>query len=235
MTRLYQKDERLFSLVWIGLYVLGLSMGHFLSPSPRADSPTRAIVCAAMAAALVGWIVRNGLRGKYGLIGVRGDLQRFFYFLPLIVIASANLWGGLAFNLPLSEALWGVVALLCASVAEEILFRGFLFRALYTKHVPGAAILSSAAFALMHALNFFNGAPTLAILLQIGYAGAIGYLLAVLAKQSKSLIPGMIAHGVLNMTSLWAREPAMNVQLIMAGTVICISLLYAQWLLRKYP
>lgn len=81
-----------------------------------------------------------------------------------------------------------------APVAEEIFFRGYVFRAFLTSRgAPWAYVLSAGIFAIAHMnlpglLSFF----------------AIGIILAYLFQRSGSLVPCIVAHSLNNATALLA-------------------------------
>lgn len=80
---------------------------------------------------------------------------------------------------------------LIAPVAEEIIFRGFVLRWLNGRMAPGYALLVSAAiFSAAHA-----GYLQATIFLPVFGAGLI---LGAIYHYSRSLVPGMIVHGVFN-------------------------------------
>ncbi|MBD5536303.1 MAG: CPBP family intramembrane metalloprotease [Lachnospiraceae bacterium] len=45
----------------------------------------------------------------------------------------------------------------CVGFIEEVIFRGFLFKALAENNVKSAVIISSVTFGLGHLVNLFNG------------------------------------------------------------------------------
>ena len=81
---------------------------------------------------------------------------------------------------------------------EEIIFRGFLFRAL-TKHgINNAVLISNIIFGIGHILNLFCGAELISTLVQIIYSISIGYLYATIFHSSGSLLPCIITHQAIN-------------------------------------
>jgi membrane protease YdiL (CAAX protease family) len=81
-------------------------------------------------------------------------------------------------------------AVVIAPFAEELMYRGVLFGSLATRLSPHrAALISSIVFALVHGYSW-HGFATVAL---------SGYLWARLAARSGSLVPGMLAHGTLNL------------------------------------
>jgi len=88
-----------------------------------------------------------------------------------------------------------ILALLAGSVlaplAEELFFRGYVFRSFLDRHGPWWAYLFSAAlFAVVHA----NLAAAVPIFL-------LGFILADIFRRSGSIVPGAIAHGINNAIS----------------------------------
>jgi len=93
---------------------------------------------------------------------------------------------------PAALAVVLVGAVVVAPVAEEILFRGFLYATLRRSLGPLAAIvLSSAIFSLLH--SQLTAAPSLFV---------IGFLLAYLYERTGSLVASISAHAANNLYSL---------------------------------
>lgn len=49
--------------------------------------------------------------------------------VPLIILATGNLWNG-SVNPPLSDMFCRMACMLCVDYIEELIFRGFLFKAI---------------------------------------------------------------------------------------------------------
>lgn len=63
----------------------------------------------------------------------QGNAKGYLYFIPLVFLASCNLWNGVTLQLsPIESALY-VISMLCVGCIEEILFRGFLFTIIFYK------------------------------------------------------------------------------------------------------
>jgi membrane protease YdiL (CAAX protease family) len=69
-------------------------------------------------------------------------------------------------------------------------------------------------------------------LLQIAYATAIGFMYTAVFYKGKSLIPCIISHAVINMTSAFTIEPQGETATISAIVLIVISVGYAIILLK---
>ena len=233
MTSLYRKNELTFSIVWIVLYVVLFSFADNISESIGTAKIVTAPLCVVVTAVLLIWILKNGLGEKYGLCAVKGRLKKYLWFLPLVLIASTNLWGGVSLNMSATETALFVVSMLCVGFIEEIIFRGFLFTALCRENVKSAVIISSLTFGIGHIVNLLNGAEVLETLLQICYAVAAGFLFTVIFYKSKSLIPCIVTHSVINSLSAFAVERTQTMAIVTAAILTAVSLAYGLWILKK--
>jgi hypothetical protein len=236
MERLYKKNELFFALMWIAVYVIGISTADGLSEEIGILKVITLPVALVLSFFLYGWIRKNKLQQYYGLRPVAStDYRKYLYFLPLIVLSTANLWNGVVFEQSFLDSVLFIICMLFIGFLEEVIFRGFLFKALSRKSVRSAMLISSVTFGMGHIVNLLNGADFLPTLLQIGYATAIGFLFTVLFMKTKSLWPGILAHAVINATSLFAVEGDGSVQLISSLVMVFISVGYALYLLRVVP
>ena len=236
MQNIYKKNELVFALIWIGVYVIGISIADSLSEQFGILKVVTVPVALVLSLFLYGWIRKNKLKQYYGLRQVASvDYRKYLYFLPLLVLATANLWNGMVFEHSLLETALFIASMLFIGFLEEVIFRGFLFKALSRKSIRSALIISSVTFGMGHIVNLLNGADFLPTLLQIGYASAIGFLFTVLFIKTKSLWPGIIAHAFINATSLFAVEGNGSVQLVSSLVMVFISVGYALYLSRLVP
>lgn len=233
MKKLYEKNEVLFACLWIALYVFLFSAADNGSRALGTEKILTAPLCVLMTAFLAVWITKNGLAEKYGLTRGKADGRQYLYFLPLILIPTVNLWGGLTMRFSLPETVLYVVSMLCVGFLEEIIFRGFLFRALCREHVKRAILISSVTFGLGHIVNLLNGAPVFSTLLQICYAVAIGFLFTILFYKSKTLLPCIAAHSAVNTLSAFAVEQGGGYSIAGSVFLILVSLGYAAWILKR--
>lgn len=233
MKKFYEKSELGFALVWIGLYVVLLSLADSLSAELGMEKLLTAPLCLVMTAVLAGWVRKNGLAGKYGLAKVRLDGGKYLYFLPLLLLASTNLWSGAAMHYSPGESALYVVSMLCVGFLEELIFRGFLFQALRRDNEKRAIAIASITFGLGHIVNLLNGAPVGATLLQIVYAVAAGYLFTILFLRSGSLWPCILAHGLINSLSGFSGPRSTGMDVAAALFLTLLSLAYAWWIQKK--
>lgn len=233
MTRFYQKNELTFSIVWIILYVVLLSAADQISAGFGTAKAVTAPLTVAMTVFLAAWIGKNHLKEKYGLARVPIEYKKYLYFFPLILIASTNLWRGAALRMSVLETVLYVISMLCVGFLEEVIFRGFLFQALCKDNVKQAVVISSITFGIGHIVNLLNGAEIGSTMLQICYAVALGFLFTIIFYRSKSLIPCIVTHSVINSLSAFAVEGSKKYGIAAALTLTIVSLLYAVWIEKR--
>ena len=237
MQNIHKKNELFFALIWIAVYVISISTADGLSEQFGIPKVVTLPVTLVLSLFLYGWIRKNKLKQYYGLRPVASaDYRKYLYFLPLLILATANLWNGMVFEHAFLDTFLFIVCMLFIGFLEEVIFRGFLFKALSRKNVRSALLISSVTFGMGHIVNLLNGADFLPTLLQIGYATAIGFLFTVLFMKTKSLWPGILAHAVINATSLFAVDGKEgSIQLISSLVMVVLSVGYALYLLRIVP
>ena len=232
MKKLYNKNEVTFSIIWIILYVVLLSIADSVSESLGTEKLITAPLCILMTAFLFFWLKKNNLMEKYGLCKFEGSMKKYLFFFPLVILCSTNLWNGVTMNLSLLGTVLYIVSMLCVGFLEELIFRGFLFRAMCKDNVKSAIIVSSITFGIGHIVNLLNGAELLSTLLQVCYAVAIGFLFTIIVYYGKSLIPCILCHGIVNSLSVFAVESDNLLGIITAIVIIVVSLTYTLWIIK---
>ena len=178
--------------------------------------------------------VKGIIEEKYGLCSFNGIIRDYLYFIPLLLIMSINLWNGATMNLSILETVLYILSMICVGFIEEIIFRGFLFKALCKDNVKMAIVISSVTFGMGHIVNLLNGRDLIPTLLQICYAIAIGFLFTIIFYKGTSLFPCIIAHSFVNSSSVFAVENSSLRFHIISGTALCVvSVSYALWILRR--
>jgi uncharacterized protein len=87
-----------------------------------------------------------------------------------------------------------LLIVVCASIAEELCFRGFLYGGLRTSMGPvTAAVASSVIWGVLHAVTGISAVPVLVF---------FGIALALLYEKTGSVVPGILLHGVNNSLAL---------------------------------
>jgi len=144
----------------------------------------------------------------------------------LLLIVSVNLWNGVNINNSASEIVFYILTMINVGFIEEIIFRGFLFKMMAKDNVKTAIIVSAITFGLGHIINLLNGADLIPTLMQICYAISIGYLFVIIFYKSKSLIPCIIAHCLVNSISIFNVENAISLY-VSSVFLIIVPLVYA--------
>ena len=237
MTKFYKKNGLLFAILWIVIYVVGLSIADNISVSIGIEKSITVFVCLVMTVVICNWIKKNDLLEVYGLCKCEIEAKKLLYYVPLIIMASVNLWFGVAFHLSLLETALYILSMLMVGFLEEIIFRGFLFVEMCKDNVKTAMIVSSITFGIGHIANLFNGsgADLFSNILQVIYAIAGGFLFTVLFYKTRSLWACIITHSVLNALSVFANESAMTQtrEIVSAGMLTIISVTYAIYILKR--
>jgi len=141
-------------------------------------------------------------------------------------------------NMPTGETVCYVMSMLLVGFAEEIIFRGFLFRAMEKDGRKAAVIVSSVTFGIGHMVNLINGsgAQLLPNLLQVCYAVAAGYLFVTIFLKTQSLYPAIVTHSAVNALSAFSRGDSMGngALIVSALALFVLSAAYAYYLKPRW-
>ena len=225
MKKTFEKHENLICYLLIAIYVVVNSycMQNFGLTDYRST-----IINTIFSVALLVLIIYLKRVSYYGLTKVT-NLKEYLYFIPLLLIVSVNLWNGVNVNHTSSEIVFHILTMINIGFIEEIIFRGFLFKMMEKDNVKTAIIVSSITFGIGHVVNLLNGAALIPTLMQMCYAVAIGYLFVIIFYKSKSLIPCIIAHAVINSLSIFNVENKLSIYIIPVFLIVA-SLLYAAYI-----
>ena len=232
MYKLYQKNELTFALVWVGIYCMIMTplRGQF------GDESIFMTLCLIVMATIISlWIQKHNLTEKYGLRAFPKECKRYIYFIPMWILMTGNLWGGLTLSYDGLAQVWATVSMILFAYIEEVIFRGFLFKAMLAKTgVIKSIIVISATFGIGHILNLFIGQAGVDTIIQILFAIAWGFIFTMVAYKSKSIWPCIIAHGFINASSKYAIENAkMNWFFIIATIITAVFYCHYLWNLNK--
>ena len=235
MKKIYSKNELAFSLIWIGIYVVSFSLADSFSSTIGIEKSLTALLAIIMTLFLYLWINKMNLKSKYGLVYPSVSAGRLFYYVPLIMIVSVNLWSGIQLNYSVIESVLFVISMAGVGFLEEIIFRGFLFKALCKDGLKQAILISIMTFGIGHIINLFTGAELFSTLLQIAYAISIGYLFTILFLCTDSLIPCILTHSAVNSLSCFASEQSIILEIVSSVFLIIVPLVYAYAIQKKRP
>ena len=226
--KIFEKHETLACIALIVLYIL---VNSYCIQNFGITDYRSAFINTLFSGVLAVLMIHLKRVSYYGLTKVT-DLKSYLYFLPLLVIITVNLWGGIRINNTPSEIVFHIITMINVGFIEEIIFRGFLFQMMAKDNVKSAIIVSSVTFGIGHIVNLLNGAEFLQTLLQIGYAISIGYLFVIIFYKSKSLIPCIITHALFNSLSIFNAESE-SVRYIVPLFLIVAPLTYAIHINKK--
>lgn len=214
MKKMYEKSEIWFAVVWIIAYCVLASIGDNLSTGVGVSKIITFPILLALSVILYLFVTKNGLTEKYGLCKSQIPASKMLFYIPFIVLLTVNLWYGFRMNMSSLETVLYILSMLCVGFLEEMIFRGFLFKAMVKDGVKSAIIVSSATFGIGHIVNLINGsgAELLPNLLQVIYAVAIGFAFVMVYYKTKSMLSCIIIHGLFNSISAFANQPAITPQ-----------------------
>ncbi len=149
-----------------------------------------------------------GLRGKNAWRLIATGVGGYAVFLGGLVLAAMALRGLLGDAMPLGQTgdslmgsvdskgeaiIYFILACVLAPIFEEIVFRGYVYAGLRRlANARQAMLMGGLIFAAVH----MNSEALVVITL-------IGIMLCYLYERTRSLVPGMIAHGMHNALVLW--------------------------------
>ena len=239
MKKLYEKNELTFAIVWIVMYCVLQSLANPLNKAIGVAYAASSAFCILQTVALFAFIRKNNLQKRYGLCKSPVPACRFLYYVPLVVLASGNLWNGIALNYTPVETVCRIICMLCVGFLEEVIFRGLLFESIAKDNVKSAVIISSVTFGIGHVINLFNGSGMDLVdnLCQIVFAIAVGFLLVTIFYRGGSLLPCILVHSAINTLGTFANDMNLTTEmhLLHLATLIVITVAYTLILTRTLP
>ena len=95
MKKLYEKSEIWFAVAWIIAYCFFLSLGDSISASVGMINVATLPIALLLSLVLYFFLKRNGLLESYGLCKSKVPASKLMFYIPVIVMLTANLWYGL--------------------------------------------------------------------------------------------------------------------------------------------
>ena len=230
----YDKNELGFSIIWIIAYCILASIGDNISDELGISKVITLPILLVLSVILFLFIKRNNLTEKYGFCKADIAASKMLFYIPVIILLTANMWHGFRVNMSLLETILYILSMFCVGFLEELIFRGLLFNAMLKNGKNSAIIVSSVTFGVGHIINLINGsgAELLPNLLQVVYAIAVGFMFMMIYYRTKSLLPCIITHGVFNALSAFANETGLTSkeQIISCILITLISGAYALYI-----
>ncbi len=243
MKKLFDKNEVLFAVILIIIYVVGSSAMMRISDAVGISFLAESVFVIILFAVIAAFIAKNGLKEHLGLCAPEVSAAKMLFYIPLPIIAAIGCIFGIA---PQYEALplaLHTLDMLFVGFLEEIIFRGFLFRGMAKKNMTSAVIVSAVTFGIGHIVNLFNGYDIFDNLLQIAYAVSLGFLLVFIFIRTGSLIPCIAFHSLNNILSAFgsaqllidlagSEQGGMMINIVIRMT---IALAYLMYILKFTP
>lgn len=229
MRKLYETKEVLFAVLWIVAYcvVMGTIRGNF-----GDDSIYMLLALAVFAAGIFAFVKANHLEKKYGLAGWPGNSGKYLFFIPMWIVATGNIWDGFAPSFEGIALVFAILSMILVGFVEEMIFRGFLFRAMLKDDKPIVAIIVSAVtFGIGHIVNLFTGQASLETMAQVFFAIGWGFIFTMVCYKSGSIIPCIIAHSLIDVFAVLGAEVELFSR-INIGVTIVVAIIYCIYLSR---
>lgn len=229
MYSLYKRSEVNFAIVWIVIYCL-VSIpirGNF-----GDDSIFMLIALIFIALGISFFIKKYGLEEKYGLNFWPKNSKRYLDFIPIWILATGNLWGGINLSNRGLSQIFAVLSMILIGYIEEIIFRGFLFKGILPKDgVKKSIFIVAITFGIGHIINLFAGQTNLETIAQVFFAIGWGFMLTCIFYKSKSLLPCILAHSLIDALSKFSYDNPISDWIYIVATIV-IAYLYCSYLLK---
>ena len=133
MRKLYENKPVLFAVLFIVLYcavTIPIRGGY-------GDGSIQSILGLSAITAFIAVVSSIiPLWKKLGVAAKAQNARMCLYFIPMIILATGNIWDGIEMHYS-GAALWYAIgSMALVGFVEEMIFRGFLFRALLKKDGP---------------------------------------------------------------------------------------------------
>ncbi len=231
MKKFYEKNELGFAIAWIVLYCVAFVP---IRGAYGDESAAMLAGLALFAAGLLVFIHSAHLEEKYGLVKWRGSARKYLYFLPILVLTTGNLWGGVGMAYEGRAQVFAVLSMFLVGVVEELIFRGLLFRALLERDaLPVAITISAVTFGIGHIVNLLSGQGGLESLIQVIFAIAWGFLFTLVFYHSGSLLVCIFVHGMVDVFSKFTAGDRSGCAYAYVIVTILVSIAYCLYLSRK--
>lgn len=190
------------------------------------------LVLVVFTAGITVFVKVNHLEEKYGLAGWPKDMKKYLFFIPMWILATGNIWDGFSPSYQGASLVIAALSMILVGFVEEMIFRGFLFRAMLGEDKKIVAIIISAVtFGIGHIVNLFTGQASFETVMQIIFAIGWGFILTMVCYKSGSIIPCIIAHSMIDALPLFGADNEI-VDWIYVVTTIIVAIVYSIYLGR---
>jgi membrane protease YdiL (CAAX protease family) len=194
------------------------------------------------ALALIGAVLLTRL-GWWRCVGFRRSKRPGFHFLLWLPLCAILVWNLSQIQFtelvdPGRMLLWlGLTAL--GAFVEEVFYRGLMLRALKSRGIWKAAIVSALLFGSTHVINGLFGFDWGIVAGQTAYAMAIGFAYAAYVLRTGLLWPVILVHALANFADLIDQEVLVGsdspgeADLIRWLIYVVLFTVYGIWMLKR--
>jgi len=230
MKKSYEKNELLFAIAWIIVYC---AVSIPIRGSFGDGSMAMLIGLAMIATGLLAFVKKCDLEERYGFVKWKGSAGDYLFFIPMLILMTGNLWGGVGIAHDGIAQFFAVMSMLLVGLIEELIFRGFLFRALLERDsVPVAVTISAVTFGIGHIVNLLAGQGGFETVIQVFFAIAWGFMFTLVFYRSGSLWVCIIVHGLVDVFAKFAAHEGDSGYLYTIVTIL-VSVAYCVYFSRK--
>jgi len=230
MRKFYETKPVLFAVLWIVIYVVLMAP---LRGSYGDGSLQMLLGLVAISAVLLAVIRLLGIEKELGMTRWLQNGKKLLWLLPMWVLSTGNLWGGMSLRYDGITTVMAVLSFLLVGVAEEIIFRGFLFNGMRrTGKLSVAVVVSAITFGMGHIVNLLTGHATMETLVQVLFAIAWGFLFTFAYLKGGSLLPCIAIHGLIDVFSVFARDNEIAHWAYIAATV-AVAVIFCLYLSKQ--
>ena len=230
MRKFYETKPVLFAVLWIVIYVVLMAP---LRGSYGDGSLQMLLGLVAISAVLLAVIRLLGIEKELGMTRWLQNGKKLLWLLPMWVLSTGNLWGGVGLRYDAVTTVMAVLSFLLVGVVEEIVFRGFLFNGMRrTGSLTVAVVVSAITFGMGHIVNLLTGHATMETLVQVLFAVAWGFLFTFAYLKGGSLLPCIAIHGLIDVFSVFARDNEIAHWAYIAATV-AVAVIFCLYLSKQ--
>ncbi len=198
MKKLFDKKEDLFAVLLIVIYVVVSMLLSQVSEKIGIDYLAEGVFYVIYTAFLAIFIAKNNIAKYIGLCKSDVKASKMLFYIPLMIVGAVGVIFGFAPQYKMPVIVVHTLVMPFTGFIEEVIFRGFLFKALAKKNIKIAVIVSAVTFGIGHIVNLFNGYDLTENILQIIYAVGVGFLLVFVYMRTGSIWYCIIFHAFNN-------------------------------------
>ncbi|SEN86643.1 CPBP family intramembrane glutamic endopeptidase [Cryobacterium luteum] len=213
------------ALIWIAGYIAIVNVGDAVSEAIGIASAGTALLLVVYSLALLGYLRGANRMRFYGLRRAEpGTMRLTAFYLPLFALTLFQYAKGLNSDLDAQTVVIACILMIGVGFVEELIFRGFLFRAVLAKKTVLRAIyLSGVAFGFGHIVNLLRGYTGSDQLIQLVAAIVIGIALGYVVAITQSILPGVLFHILFNISgALTTHDVVWDTVLVGAMAVVLV-------------